>query len=228
MRLEWSLFRKNITVPKELKRINAESKGSEFSVGQLEMMQKIASFIGVDNWSSGVVRCAITPVSGTKRFREMVKAFGNDNMEINRQSQQVTKTTRKVSTTYKLLVNFDDHIFRVEVETQVTVTFNAGYMISIYDNQLQEMCNITCLGYLKASYPYLYKLFIQCVEIPTLDILEKQIKERFKYCMERVTTYRLNGFFLIPVSNDKVVDLNTVPGSTTIAELLEMKRVNAM
>lgn len=225
MKLEWGFLKRNISIPKELKCINVDSKTSEFTVGQLEMMQKIASVIGVDNWSTAVVSSSITPVSGTKRFREMVKAFGNDNMEVVRQARQINKTTRKVTTTYKLLIYFDDHIFRVEIETEVKVTFNVNYMISIYDNQLQEMCNITCLCFLKKSYPYLYKLFIQCVEVPTLDVIENQIRERFKYCMKNIFKYKLQGIVPVAIPIKYSIDLATTPESTSVAEILNMTRV---
>lgn len=205
--MRWGLFTKHIEVPSELKKINNEA--DELSKEQIQMLRKIAGFINCEKWSTGIVRFTVTPVTGTKRFKEMIRKFGNDNLDVQRTVQQISINQRRMETSYILRVLFEEHIFEVELVTYVT-TSNRSKMSAKYDNQLQEMCNITALGYCKSYYPWIYKILIKCVEVPSLQTVEEELKKRVEKIVIQ-QKYRLDGMTLHPIQSVECKDSDTHP-----------------
>lgn len=193
-----NLFRKKVSIPKEFQRVSSNSVSMENILSeQSDLIYGIANFINVRSWTAGVMSFSIVPVNGTKRLMNIVKRFGNDNLDVTRRPSQQAPNRRRMEVDYYLLVCFQNSLFRIEMTTYVTADANGRRMSSIYDNQLQDLNNIICMGYLRKNYPYICKLFEKCIEVPALETFRNKIREVIQYKINEIPLYHRNGGMLV-------------------------------
>lgn len=198
----WGFLKKTIVMPEEFTKIT--DVDFQWLDQQTKIVETIARFINVNRYKLATSEFTIEPVSGTKRFRQMVEKFGDDNLEIERSVVNIDDKTRKMDVRYRLLLPYCGRIYRITVVVYILARFT-DKTVSRFDNQLQEICNIQVMSYLKMHYPFLWKVFGKCIETPILqDITEKfeqRIKEKLKYYHEP-TPYKLEGATLVCVHQE--------------------------
>ena len=205
-------FKRKLEVPSELQ------KSDEVVQYEDELLSRVANYIVVSSWNGGVKSCTVEAVATTKRLRAMVEKFGSDNLEINRSVEQISQTCRKMDVSYRLSVLFHGQVFRVVVEVSIRATTRNKKFTSIYDNQLQDMCNTICMIHLKSYYPYLYRLFRNCIEEPVLENVENRIREKIRYRINQLSDYSIKGIYLVKKSEETFQI--PVSGDIPIGELI--------
>lgn len=218
MRIGWGIFKRNVMLPKEFQKVTEVD--FEWVEQQTVITEKIARFIGINRYKTGTSSFTITPVSGTKRFRDMVKKFGDDNLEIDRSVNNLDKSTRRMDIRYMLLLSHEGHIYRIEIGVFLVARF-AKCTMARFDNQMQDICNVQVMTYLKMHYPFLWKIFGKCIELPVLETVERNIKERLKYYFEQ-EPYHIQGATIVCDHTQ----VHTVPDyeKKTVGDLLGLRK----
>ena len=178
---KWNLF-KRLSLPNELQKVT--DVDFDWVEEQTTLIEKITQFIGLTRYKAGISTFTITPVSGTKRFRNMVKKFGDDNLEISRSVNNIDSVTRRMDIHYRLVLFHEERVYRIEVGVFLVGRF-AKSVTSRFDNHLQDICNVQVMSYLKTHYPFLWGIFGKCIELPALKTIECSIKSRLKFYMAR-------------------------------------------
>ena len=206
------LFKRKLEIPEELQ------KTTDMIQYEDKLLSRIANYIDVKSWKGGVKSCTVEAVTTTRRLREMVEKFGSDNLEITRTVEQVSENCRSMEVTYRLSVLFQKQVFRVMVVVCIQATSRNKKFTSIYDNQLQDMCNTICMLHLKSYYPYLYRLFKKCIEEPVIENVEKRIHEKIRYRINQLSDYAISGINLVKPS-EKIIEISGNE-NTPIGELI--------
>lgn len=191
------LFEKKVQIPKEFQCVSSNADVDTILSEQSDLIYGIANFINVRSWTAGVLSFSIVPVNGTKRLINIVRRFGNDNLDIRRRPFQQEQNRRRMEVDYHLLVYFQNSLFRIEMTTYVDAVSSSRKMTSIYDGQLQDLNNIICMGYLRKNYPFIHSLFAQCIEVPVLETFRNRIRKVIQYRINEIPQYHRNGGFLV-------------------------------
>ena len=215
-------FKRRVEIPKEFQRVNRDDV-RDSCPDYSDLINEITHFINASRWELGIQSFTIVPVNGSRRLKEMVRKFGNDNLEINRRITQETKTIRTMDVGYKLLVYFEKQVFRIELSSYATVAKENSYMTSIYDNQLQDLCNITCMGYLKKNYPYIFSLFLKCIEIPSIETFQKKLRSAIRYKINESINCYIKGVSLVCKNS---IDVSLSKNDVPIGELIGKKIID--
>lgn len=172
---------------------NTEMKETDYN----QVIEKIARFIDVTKWESHISGFQIGFVSKNKKFMRIVGRTGGQDLEITYKPVQIKPNIREMESVYTMLINRNRQLYRVQLAVDVTLTNTKGRVSRLYDNQIQDICNLVALGYLKSQYPDIHTLFSRAMDTPSLLTIDERLREQIKFDMECSEDYGLSGCMLV-------------------------------
>ena len=162
-----------------------------------QVIERIARFIDVTKWESRLSGFQIGFVSKNKKFMRIIdRTGGGEDLEIVRKPVQIKSNIREMESIYTMLINRNRQLYRVQLAVTVTLTNSKGHVSRLYDNQVQDICNLVALGYLKVQYPDIHTLFAKAMDAPSLLTIEDRLRDQIKFDMECSEDYGLSGCIL--------------------------------
>ena len=182
-----------------------------------QTVEELVRFVGASKWKSQLTGFQIGFVSKNKKFMELVSRNGNQ-LDIMHRGTQLSPQSRMMETYYSMLIPKDRKLFRLQLSIRIKVTSEGDPISKIYDTQLQDICNLVTLAYLKREYPDMHILFSREIVVPSISAIEEVIQNQIQYDLNASSTYRLQGLELVREEQDewdsKITDQHKMLGDT--------------
>ena len=182
-----------------------------------QIIERIAKFIEVTKWESQLAGFQIGFVSKNRRFVKMAERNAGQDLEIKRNTRQLSRNEREMECVYTMLLNKNKQLYRMQVDVIVKVFSDRSRVTSLYDNQIQDICNLVTLGYLKKNYPDIHTLFTKSLDVPTAKCIEDRLREQIQFDMETPEEFYLHGCMLVHKDTSwsvPITDTNKMLGDT--------------
>lgn len=182
-----------------------------------QIIERIAKFIEVTKWESQLAGFQIGFVSKNRRFVKMAERNAGQDLEIKRNTRQLSRNEREMECVYTMLLNKNKQLYRMQVDVIVKVFSDRSRVTSLYDNQIQDICNLVTLGYLKKNYPDIHTLFTKSLDVPTAKCIEDRLREQIQFDMETSEEFYLHGCMLVHKDTSwsvPITDTNKMLGDT--------------
>lgn len=182
-----------------------------------QIIERIAKFIEVTKWESQLAGFQIGFVSKNRRFVKMAERNAGQDLEIKRNTRQLSRNEREMECVYTMLLNKNKQLYRMQVAVIVKVFSDRSRVTSLYDNQIQDICNLVTLGYLKKNYPDIHTLFTKSLDVPTAKCIEDRLREQIQFDMETTEEFCLHGCMLVHKDTSwsvPITDTNKMLGDT--------------
>lgn len=182
-----------------------------------QIIERIAKFIEVTKWESQLAGFQIGFVSKNRRFVKMAERNAGQDLEIKRNTRQLSRNEREMECVYTMLLNKNKQLYRMQVAVIVKVFSDRSRVTSLYDNQIQDICNLVTLGYLKKNYPDIHTLFTKSLDVPTAKCIEDRLREQIQFDMETSEEFCLHGCMLVHKDTSwsvPITDTNKMLGDT--------------
>lgn len=182
-----------------------------------QIIERIAKFIEVTKWESQLAGFQIGFVSKNRRFVKMAERNAGQDLEIKRNTRQLSRNEREMECVYTMLLNKNKQLYRMQVDVIVKVFSDRSRVTSLYDNQIQDICNLVTLGYLKKNYPDIHTLFTKSLDVPTAKCIEDRLREQIQFEMETSEEFCLHGCMLVHKGTSwsvPITDTNKMLGDT--------------
>lgn len=182
-----------------------------------QIIERIAKFIEVTKWESQLAGFQIGFVSKNRRFVKMAERNAGQDLEIKRNTRQLSRNEREMECVYTMLLNKNKQLYRMQVDVIVKVFSDRSRVTSLYDNQIQDICNLVTLGYLKKNYPDIHTLFTNSLDVPTAKCIEDRLREQIQFEMETSEEFYLHGCMLVHKDTSwsvPITDTNKMLGDT--------------
>lgn len=182
-----------------------------------QIIERIAKFIEVTKWESQLAGFQIGFVSKNRRFVKMAERNAGQDLEIKRNTRQLSRNEREMECVYTMLLNKNKQLYRMQVDVIVKVFSDRSRVTSLYDNQIQDICNLVTLGYLKKNYPDIHTLFTKSLDVPTAKCIEDRLREQIQFDMEISEEFYLHGCMLVHKDTSwsvPITDTNKMLGDT--------------
>lgn len=182
-----------------------------------QIIERIAKFIEVTKWESQLAGFQIGFVSKNRRFVKMAERNAGQDLEIKRNTRQLSRNEREMECVYTMLLNKNKQLYRMQVDVIVKVFSDRSRVTSLYDNQIQDICNLVTLGYLKKNYPGIHTLFTKSLDVPTAKCIEDRLREQIQFVMETSEEFCLHGCMLVHKDTSwsvPITDTNKMLGDT--------------
>lgn len=182
-----------------------------------QIIERIAKFIEVTKWESQLAGFQIGFVSKNRRFVKMAERNAGQDLEIKRNTRQLGRNEREMECVYTMLLNKNKQLYRMQVDVIVKVFSYRSRVTSLYDNQIQDICNLVTLGYLKKNYPDIHTLFTKSLDVPTAKCIEDRLREQIQFDMETSEEFCLHGCMLVHKDTSwsvPITDTNKMLGDT--------------
>lgn len=182
-----------------------------------QIIERIAKFIDVTKWESQLAGFQIGFVSKNRRFVKMAERNAGQDLEIERNTRQLSRNEREMECVYTMLLNRNKQLYRMQVAVIVKVCSDRSRVTSLYDNQIQDICNLVTLGYLKNNYPDIHTLFTNSLDVPTAKCIEDRLREQIQFDMETPEEFYLHGCMLVHKDTSwsvPITDTNKMLGDT--------------
>lgn len=182
-----------------------------------QIIERIAKFIDVTKWESQLAGFQIGFVSKNRRFVKMAERNAGQDLEIKRNTRQLSRNEREMECVYTMLLNKNKQLYRMQVAVIVKVFSDRSRVTSLYDNQIQDICNLVTLGYLKNNYPDIHTLFTNSLDVPTAKCIEDRLREQIQFDMETSEEFCLHGCMLVHKDTSwsvPITDTNKMLGDT--------------
>lgn len=182
-----------------------------------QIIERIAKFIDVTKWESQLAGFQIGFVSKNRRFVKMAERNAGQDLEIKRNTRQLGRNEREMECVYTMLLNKNKQLYRMQVAVIVKVFSDRSRVTSLYDNQIQDICNLVTLGYLKKNYPDIHTLFTKSLDVPTAKCIEDRLREQIQFDMETSEEFCLHGCMLVHKDTSwsvPITDTNKMLGDT--------------
>lgn len=182
-----------------------------------QIIERIAKFIEVTKWESQLAGFQIGFVSKNRRFVKMAERNAGQDLEIKRNTRQLSRNEREMECVYTMLLNKNKQLYRMQVDVIVKVFSDRSRVTSLYDNQIQDICNLVTLGYLKKNYPDIHTLFTKSLDVPTAKCIEDRLREQIQFDMETSEEFCLHGCMLVHKGTSwsvPITDTNKMLGDT--------------
>lgn len=197
--------------PKNMARISIDDPAYRQTV------EELVQFVGASKWKSQLTGFQIGFVSRSKKFMELVSRNGNQ-LDIIHRGTQLSPQSRMMETYYSMLIPKNRKLFRLQMSIRIKVMSEGDPISKIYDTQLQDICNLVTLAYLKREYPDMHILFNSEIKVPSISSIEEAIQEQIHFDLTASSTYRLRGLELILDSENEwdsnVTDQHKMLGDT--------------
>ena len=148
---------------------------------------------------------------------ELVSRNGNQ-LDIIHRGTQLSPQSRMMETYYSMLIPKNRKLFRLQMSIRIKVMSEGDPISKIYDTQLQDICNLVTLAYLKREYPDMHILFNSEIKVPSISSIEEAIQEQIHFDLTASSTYRLRGLELVLDSENEwdsnVTDQHKMLGDT--------------
>ena len=182
-----------------------------------QTVEELVQFVGASKWKSQLTGFQIGFVSRSKKFMELVSRNGNQ-LDIIHRGTQLSPQSRMMETYYSMLIPKNRKLFRLQMSIRIKVMSEGDPISKIYDTQLQDICNLVTLAYLKREYPDMHILFNREIKVPSITSIEEAIHEQIHFDLTAPPTYRLRGLELVLDSdsewNSTVTDQHKMLGDT--------------
>lgn len=182
-----------------------------------QIIERIAKFIEVTKWESQLAGFQIGFVSKNRRFVKMAERNAGQDLEIKRNTRQLSRNEREMECVYTMLLNKNKQLYRMQVDVIVKVFSDRSRVTSLYDTQIQDICNLVTLGYLKKNYPDIHTLFTKSLDVPTAKCIEDRLREQIQFEMETSEEFCLHGCMLVHKDTSwsvPITDTNKMLGDT--------------
>lgn len=182
-----------------------------------QIIERITKFIDVTKWESQLAGFQIGFVSKNRRFVKMAERNAGQDLEIKRNTRQLSRNEREMECVYTMLLNKNNQLYRMQVAVIVKVFSDRSRVTSLYDNQIQDICNLVTLGYLKKNYPDIHTLFTKSLDVPTAKCIEDRLREQIQFDMETSEEFCLHGCMLVHKDTSwsvPITDTNKMLGDT--------------
>ena len=182
-----------------------------------QIIERIAKFIEVTKWESQLAGFQIGFVSKNRRFVKMAERNAGQDLEIKRNTRQLGRNEREMECVYTMLLNKNKQLYRMQVAVIVKVFSDRSRVTSLYDTQIQDICNLVTLGYLKTNYPDIHTLFTNSLDVPTAKCIEDRLREQIQFDMETSEEFYLHGCMLVHRETSwsvPITDTNKMLGDT--------------
>lgn len=173
-----------------------------------QIIERIAKFIDVTKWDSQLAGFQIGFVSKNKRFMKMVERNSGQDLELKSTPRQIARNIREMECLYTMLLTRNNQLYRVQIDVIVKVISSKGHVSSLYDNQIQDICNLVTLGYLKKRYPDIHTIFAKSLDVPTMNCIESHLRDQIQFHMECAEDFGLSGCMLVRKNEHWSVPLN--------------------
>ncbi len=197
--------------PKNMARISIDDPAYRQTV------EELVQFVGASKWKSQLTGFQIGFVSRSKKFMELVSRNGNQ-LDIIHRGTQLSPQSRMMETYYSMLIPKNRKLFRLQMSIRIKVMSEGDPISKIYDTQLQDICNLVTLAYLKREYPDMHILFNSEIKVPSISSIEEAIQEQIHFDLTASSTYRLRGLELVLDSENEwdsnVTDQHKMLGDT--------------
>ena len=182
-----------------------------------QTVEELVQFVGASKWKSQLTGFQIGFVSRSKKFMELVSRNGNQ-LDIIHRGTQLSSQSRMMETYYSMLIPKNRKLFRLQMSIRIKVMSEGDPISKIYDTQLQDICNLVTLAYLKREYPDMHILFNREIKVPSISSIEEAIQEQIHFDLTASSTYRLRGLELVLDSENEwdsnVTDQHKMLGDT--------------
>lgn len=182
-----------------------------------QTVEELVQFVGASKWKSQLTGFQIGFVSRSKKFMELVSRNGNQ-LDIIHRGTQLSPQSRMMETYYSMLIPKNRKLFRLQMSIRIKVMSEGDPISKIYDTQLQDICNLVTLAYLKREYPDMHILFNSEIKVPSISSIEEAIQEQIHFDLTASSTYRLRGLELVLDSENEwdsnVTDQHKMLGDT--------------
>lgn len=182
-----------------------------------QTVEELVQFVGASKWKSRLTGFQIGFVSRSKKFMELVSRNGNQ-LDIIHRGTQLSPQSRMMETYYSMLIPKNRKLFRLQMSIRIKVMSEGDPISKIYDTQLQDICNLVTLAYLKREYPDMHILFNREIKVPSISSIEEAIQEQIHFDLTASSTYRLRGLELVLDSENEwdsnVTDQHKMLGDT--------------
>lgn len=182
-----------------------------------QTVEELVQFVGASKWKSQLTGFQIGFVSRSKKFMELVSRNGNQ-LDIIHRGTQLSPQSRMMETYYSMLIPKNRKLFRLQMSIRIKVMSEGDQISKIYDTQLQDICNLVTLAYLKREYPDMHILFNSEIKVPSISSIEEAIQEQIHFDLTASSTYRLRGLELVLDSENEwdsnVTDQHKMLGDT--------------
>jgi len=182
-----------------------------------QTVEELVQFVGASKWKSQLTGFQIGFVSRSKKFMELVSRNGNQ-LDIIHRGTQLSPQSRMMETYYSMLIPKNRKLFRLQMSIRIKVMSEGDPISKIYDTQLQDICNLVTLAYLKREYPDMHILFNREIKVPSISSIEEAIQEQIHFDLTASSTYRLRGLELVLDSENEwdsnVTDQHKMLGDT--------------
>lgn len=182
-----------------------------------QTVEELVQFVGASKWKSQLTGFQIGFVSRSKKFMELVSRNGNQ-LDIIHRGTQLSPQSRMMETYYSMLIPKNRKLFRLQMSIRIKVMSEGDPISKIYDTQLQDICNLVTLAYLKREYPDMHILFNSEIKVPSISSIEEAIQEQIHFDLTVSSTYRLRGLELVLDSENEwdsnVTDQHKMLGDT--------------
>ena len=182
-----------------------------------QTVEELVQFVGASKWKSQLTGFQIGFVSRSKKFMELVSRNGNQ-LDIIHRGTQLSPQSRMMETYYSMLIPKNRKLFRLQMSIRIKVMSEGDPISKIYDTQLQDICNLVTLAYLKREYPDMHILFDREIKVPSISSIEEAIQEQIHFDLTASSTYRLRGLELVLDSENEwdsnVTDQHKMLGDT--------------
>ena len=182
-----------------------------------QTVEELVQFVGASKWKSQLTGFQIGFVSRSKKFMELVSRNGNQ-LDIIHRGTQLSPQSRMMETYYSMLIPKNRKLFRLQMSIRIKVMSEGDPISKIYDTQLQDICNLVTLAYLKREYPDMHILFNSEIKVPSISSIEEAIQKQIHFDLTASSTYRLRGLELVLDSENEwdsnVTDQHKMLGDT--------------
>ena len=96
-----------------------------------QIIERIAKFIDVTKWESQLAGFQIGFVSKNRRFVKMAERNAGQDLEIERNTRQLSRNEREMECVYTMLLNRNKQLYRMQVAVIVKV-FSDMYILLIF------------------------------------------------------------------------------------------------
>jgi len=197
--------------PKSMARIRVNDAAYKQTV------EEIVRFVGASKWRSQLTGFQIGFVSKNKKFMELVSRNGNQ-LDIMHRGTQLSPKARMMETYYSMLVPKDRKLFRLQMSISIKVVSEGDLISKVYDPQLEDICNLVTLAYLKREYPDMHTLFSRELKVPSISAIEEAVHNQIHFDLNASSTYRLRGLELVRDERDEwdstITDQHKMLGDT--------------
>ena len=182
-----------------------------------QTVEELVQFVGASKWKSQLTGFQIGFVSRSKKFMELVSRNGNQ-LDIIHRGTQLSPQSRMMETYYSMLIPKNRKLFRLQMSIRIKVMSEGDPISKTYDTQLQDICNLVTLAYLKREYPDMHILFNSEIKVPSISSIEEAIQKQIHFDLTASSTYRLRGLELVLDSENEwdsnVTDQHKMLGDT--------------